>query len=378
MKKIFRFIYVVSILLSACGKEPSPSPAICSAADYSDHPRHAFLTERVREFREKNHAPGCIVAVRSGSEPAWIGAEGMADLETASPMYTCTPFRTGSITKVFMAVLVLQLAEQQKLGLDDKLQQLLPETQGRIPDADKITLRQLLNHTSGIIDPKNDNSAYQLAIVNNPDHIGSMDISARLEKYVYGRKLKFSPGSSAYYSNAGYWLIGKILERASQQSLQTLFENQISIPLGLGSTYYEKRNDKDLARGYAYTGGKLTDVTAWDRADGDGDPSSGVISNAPDLLRFGEALFGGELISAASLAEMCDIVKLPSCPDGNCEYGLGLETWTTEKYQGFGKNGSSSGVDANWICFPSENCFIIIFVNRGDGNDKSFTDLLPA
>jgi len=116
-------------------------------------------------------------------------------------------------------------------------------------------------------------------------------------------------------------------------------------------------------------------VTIWDRADSDGDPSAGVISDARDLLLFGEALFTGHLVSDTSLALMKTTTSFPSC-GGDCGYGLGIESWHTGQNSGFGKNGSSIGVDANLIYFPEQQKTIVIFSNFGGGNDKSIIDTL--
>jgi D-alanyl-D-alanine carboxypeptidase len=118
--------------------------------------------------------------------------------------------------------------------------------------------------------------------------------------------------------------------------------------------------------------GNLTDVTQWDKADGDGDPSSGIISTAADLYKFSESLFLGRLILKKSLREMLQPTKFPNCPNSICEYGLGIETWNQEGVVGYGKNGSSIGYEANWIYFPGKGTTVITFANKGGGTDKGF------
>lgn len=113
----------------------------------------------------------------------------------------------------------------------------------------------------------------------------------------------------------------------------------------------------------------------WDRADSDGDPAAGLVSNAHDLLVFGEALFTGNLVSDSSLALMKETTSFPSC-NGDCGYGLGIESWQTAEHSGYGKNGSSLGVDANLIFFPDQSTTIVIFSNYGGGNNKDVIDLL--
>jgi D-alanyl-D-alanine carboxypeptidase len=108
------------------------------------------------------------------------------------------------------------------------------------------------------------------------------------------------------------------------------------------------------------------------KADGDGDPSSGIISTAADLFKFSERLFSGKLITKKSLQEMLQNTKLSNCQDGECEYRLDIETWNQGRVKGYGKNGSSIGYEANWIYFPEKKITVITFANKGGGTNKGF------
>ncbi len=119
----------------------------------------------------------------------------------------------------------------------------------------------------------------------------------------------------------------------------------------------------------------MVDVTKWDKADSDGDPAAGLISTAIDLLLFGEALFTDQLLAKSSLQLMTRIGQFPVCAP-HCDYGLGIEAWHTNSFQGYGKNGSSIGVDANLICFPEQKKTVVIFTNLGKSSDKWFIDNL--
>jgi len=117
------------------------------------------------------------------------------------------------------------------------------------------------------------------------------------------------------------------------------------------------------------------DVTRYDRADSNNDPAGGIVSTADDLIRFGEALFGGQLISAASLAEMKQVSTYPGGQSPEFVYGLGIEVWeTAEGRMGYGKNGTLTGVDANWIHFEDSSTSVVIFTNYGLGSNKDFID----
>jgi D-alanyl-D-alanine carboxypeptidase len=212
-------------------------------------------------------------------------------------------------------------------------------------------------------------------LINNPDYISGMDYKSRLEHYVYDKPLMHVPGTESYYSNAGYWVLALIIEKITGKSIAENIEERITAPLNLSSTYLSKQDDRNIARGYNYSGNLMKDVTMWDRADSNGDPAAGLISTAHDLLLFGEALFTGNLVSDSSLALMKETTSFPSC-NGDCGYGLGIERWQTAEHAGYGKNGSSLGVDANVIFFPDQSTTIVIFSNYGGGNNKEVIDRL--
>lgn len=344
------------------------------ANHYLFHPQDSFYRKELIQYKDSNHLPGAIIAIKKPGQPLWIGAAGKSNIDQQIDIQESTPFRIGSITKVFIAVVALKLQEQGKLKLEDKLTDHLPELKDKIPHSSQITIRMLLNHSSGIWDPKNDDSSYLQYITNFPEQMDSMNVDARLQKYVYGKSLFFTPGTQSRYSNTGYWLVGKIIEKVTGKSIQQVLHAIIFQPLQMKSSYYEEKPNEKLAHGYFVVEGNLTDVTQWDKADGDGDPSSGIISTASDLFKFGEALFSGNLITKKSLQEMLQNTKFSNCPGGQCEYGLGIETWNQGGVKGYGKNGTSIGYEANWIYFPGKNTTVITFANKCGGTHKEFMD----
>lgn len=372
---ILPFVFI-TLLFYGCSQEEIPAPpASTCTADYTDHPHHAAYSDALAEYVSHSSAPGSVIGVKRDQYPEWIGAEGISNLEHNTPMEVCTPFRTGSVTKMFTAVIVMQLYDEHQLDLSATVAELLPAVKGHIPEVETMTVEHLLNHTSGLRQPTDDDVSYQLTVINNPAYIGSLDARERLEKYIYGKSLMNVPGQGSYYSNAGYWLLQWIIEDLTGKSLQQNIQERIVSTLGLEHTYLEKRAEAGVSRGYNFSGQPLKDVTIWDMADSDGDPAAGVISTARDLLLFGEALFTGQLVSDTSLARMKVITSFPSC-GGDCGFGLGFETWETGQHSGYGKNGSSLGVDANLIYFPEEETTVVIFSNFGGGNDKSVIDTI--
>mgnify|MGYP001275684909 CR=1 FL=1 len=360
----------------SCQQEEIPLPdySPCSAR-YTNHPQHQQYSQLLHTYQEQTAAPGSIVGVKQIGQAPWVGAAGYSNLAHQSAMDACTPFRIGSVTKLFTATVVLKLAEAGLLGLDDKITTHLPGLRGQLPRADEITIRQLLNHTSGLGHPTDDDINYQLGLINNPGYFADLTTRQRLQQFIYGKPLKHLPGSSTYYSNAGYWVLEWMVEAATDKPFAENLQEQVFVPLGLVDTYLARRADPNVARGYNRSGNRIYDVTRWDAADGDGDPAAGIISTAADLLTFGQALFDGRLLSAPSLEAMTTIAEAPGCDD--CGYGLGIELWKVGPFSGYGMNGSSLGVDANLIYFPDRQMAVVLFSNYGGGNRKDvIEDLL--
>lgn len=373
-----RIIFIFSLLLAACSNEVIvPVPPLQENISYESHPKNQMYETSLRNYRDATNSPGSVLLIHRPAEELWIGAVGKSNLAHNTSMNTNSQFRTGSVTKMFTAVVIMKLIEQGKFTLEDKLANLLPSVNGKIPDADQITIRHLLGHLSGIIDPPNESLRYQADIINNPTDMYTMSLDETLEIYVYGKDLHFTPGTSYSYSNTNYWLLGKIAERTTNKTLQMLLEEIILVPLGLTSTYIEKRDDRNVTRGYAdlYNNGILMDVTLWDKAEGDGEADGGLISTAEDLYRFMNGLFHGELVTLASLEEMKKI-QLSSCNTPYCEYGLGLEVWRTDAGTAYGHNGGLVGIEANVLFYENTGGISVLYKNNGNGSDKSWLDPL--
>jgi D-alanyl-D-alanine carboxypeptidase len=238
-------------------------------------------------------------------------------------------FLAYSITKTFTAVLILKLSERDRLSIDDRLVRWFP----RIPQADRITLRQLLNHTSGIPD-YGGLRAYHEAVRSTPSTPWSFE---RFAAETFERGLWFEPGQGWGYSNPGYMLLKAIAEEVTGTSYRALISECIARPLGLRRTFVAE-SIEDLAGLAAGTSTALSpDGSARDVREyyHPGWVSHGVIaSTASDLVHFLDRLFRDELLSPNSLAQMMDLVPLPERDEpaeqdvvsrhGQSSYGLGL------------------------------------------------------
>ncbi|WP_127505803.1 serine hydrolase domain-containing protein [Actinoplanes solisilvae] len=267
--------------------------------------------------------PGYVARIDDGRRVRTTVA-GLADRETGRPLNGREQFEVGSNTKTFMAVLALQLVDRGRLKLDRPVGDYLP---GVVPDGDHITVRMLLNHTSGLFSYTSDPAFFE-RMNEDPQHVYT---ERELLDVAFGHAPNFAPGQGWSYSNTNYTLIGMILQRLTGQSLPDLVERRIAKPLGLDRTYFADPRATHTGRGYAhgyavsFAGAQPvhTDVSEWP-IGGWGGAAGAIISTPEDLARFFEAVLGGELFSRAQLAQMRSTVDIPESFGIKGGYGLGL------------------------------------------------------
>ncbi len=227
---------------------------------------------------------------------------------------------------MFTATVIIQLAEDGVLTLDDPLALWLPEVADQLPYGDQITLRHLLTHTSGLfnvveheaywadlfteMEIDEDTGAVTLACVQRDPH-------DTLARYVYGKDANFEPGARWYYSNTNYTLLGMVIETAAAMPLAEAYRTHIYEPLGMESTFLDCYEDPviDVVHGYTGFGDTMTDLT--ELHESIGWSAGGLVSTAPDLIAFARGLFGGALFDdPESLVAM-------TTPAPGSSYGLG-------------------------------------------------------
>ncbi|MFF3957531.1 serine hydrolase domain-containing protein [Streptomyces sp. NPDC001890] len=260
----------------------------------------------------KDDATAALVRV-SGSGGDWRGSSGVHDLASRRPADPDGRFRAGSVTKVFTAAVVLQLAGEGKLGLDHPVRRYLPDL---IPAAyEDVTVRQLLNHTSGIPsvgsgDGLDDAYAHRFDL-HDP---------VRTVREATSREPDFVPGTQQHYANIGYTVAGLLIERVTGDSYASQVSRRVLEPLHLKDTYFPGADPAIRGphnRGYQLFGtGELRDVTVWGATDAWA--AGDLISTTADLERFTRELFGGRVVRGPLLQEMFTL------PDASVrEYGTG-------------------------------------------------------
>jgi D-alanyl-D-alanine carboxypeptidase len=228
-------------------------------------------------------------------------------------------FRIGSVTKTFVATVVLQLVAEGKLSLDDTVEQRLP---GLVPNGRRITVRQLLNMTAGLYDYLMDGDRTVL----KPYLAGNLTYTwtpRRLVEIAVSHPLKFAPGADWSYCNTCYIVLGLIVERATGHPLATELRRRIFAPLHLRGTTFDvaPRIAGRYAHGYELDGARLVDVSVFSPSVGWA--AGAIVSTADDVARFYRALLGGRLLRADLLRAMETTVDARSVAPG-VRYGLGL------------------------------------------------------
>ena len=276
-------------------------------------------------------SPGAVALLRTPSG-TWHGAAGFSNLSTKTTMRPDDRFWIGSVTKTFLATVVLQLAGEGRLRLDDKVARWFP---GIVPSAGEISVRQLLNHTSGIYDYFRDPT---LMARLSKDRHALLTPRAKIARAA-AHPLDFRPGSSWSYSNTNYLVLGLIVEKVTGHRIGDELERRIFEPLGLDNTTFASgsRAGVDIVRGYNLMEGTPRDATL----DTLGGPwaDGAIVSNTDDLAHFFEALLGGDLLSKDLLGAMEATVPDPY----GGAYGLGISRRAVWCGAAWGHNGGTPG-----------------------------------
>ncbi|MBF9129710.1 beta-lactamase family protein [Plantactinospora sp. S1510] len=297
---------------------PPAASANAGTVTGRDGPAQSGLRAAAGQLVEDGY-PGVIAYGRIGGQQ-WQVAAGVADLATGTPARPGDRFRIGSNTKAFVSTVLLQLVGERRLRLDDPVERWLPGmVRGPGVDGTKISVRQLLNHTSGIWDPTRERSFWA-------PYLDQQDWD-----YVYpprgvvaasvAHPPDFAPGTSWAYSNTNYLLAGFVIEAVTGRDAVTEIQRRIIRPLGLSETSFPVTDPEIHGRhlhGHDLAGRDITRFSpSYDWTAG------AMISTTTDLARFHRALFGGTLLRPAQQRELTTLVTLPDDPSGG--YGLGIQ-----------------------------------------------------
>jgi D-alanyl-D-alanine carboxypeptidase len=302
--------------------------------------------------------PGALLLVAMPGHDTWSSARGLADRDAGAALAPDTRFGAGSITKMFVATVALQLVQEGWLSLDQTVEHWLP---GLVPGGDRIDVRMLMNHTSGLYDYLGEGFVQRM--LNDRGRAWS---PRDLVAVGVSRRPYFAPGAPGrwHYSNTNYVLLGLIVEQVTHHSLAHELRQRIIGPLGLRHTFFEPDEPPDSPAMHGYE--KQRELTAglnMSFAWGAGN----LGSNAADLARFARALFGGELLRPETLAAMQSFVAPGAWDAPNFSYGLGMMQYVLPAAQptlGRGHTGALVGYRVSLWYLPERGITIVAAVNQ--------------
>ena len=297
---------------------------------------------------------GVSVAVVQSDGTLNTARRGSSHYALNQPIKHFHQYRVASISKTFTAALIIRLAEEGYLSLDDRLIYHL-----RIPGLPfetEITIRQLLSHTAGVFDHLNSYVFWEDPY-NTPTKVWTNE---EIFQFAIDEGAYFMPGTGYAYSNTGFYILGAVAEEILQQPLAQIFEEWIFEPLGLDGTFYDDFSSAanpipDLAlseRAYDY---HLSAAAA----------AGAIVSTPTDIARFGQALYGGDFIPPAFRAQMLENL---GAMFGGSNYGLGTRLWFDQGIYHYGHTGSLMGYRGILMYVPEKGVSIAVHTNHEHPN----------
>jgi CubicO group peptidase (beta-lactamase class C family) len=291
-------------------------------------------------FAEKNKAMGSLTIVKDG-KVLYTRAIGYSQINGTEkkPLTAANRFRIASITKTFTAVMILQLVEEGKLKLTDTLDKFFPQ----VPNAQKITILQILSHRSGIPNVRRDQATWKPGAPVTKDEMLALIVKGTPE---------FEPDTKNSYSNSGYFLLGLILERLTGKSYEQALEERINSRIGLKDTYLATGRI-DVNKGEALT--YINTGNDWKQGF-ETDPSIGfqLVSTPGDMAKFIQSLFDLKLISQDSLNQMKTMRD---------DEGLGMVTFTFAGKTFYGDTGGGDNYGA-WLAYQPEDKLAVSYTTN--------------
>jgi D-alanyl-D-alanine carboxypeptidase len=330
------------------------------------------LQQLLDRWRQRADVPAVTLAVDTPGLPLYVDASGTAEHGGGEPVGPNAQFRVASITKLFLATVVLQLVQEGRLRLEDRLGQHVPT----FPAGDQITIRQLLNHTSGVPDYQRTARFGEQLLADRERRWTTDEVVA----LVAGVRPDFAPGTDYLYSNTGYHLLGQVVQAVTGSSWAAEVRRRILDPLQLRQTYiagvepvpggvlpgyFDANNDGDQEN--------IETGRPWTSLESTEGPAGAIISTARDLAVFGGALFRGQLLTPALLQQM--VAEGPHHPR-NSNYGLGVEIARPDyRTTMWGHGGFIPGFQSGLWYFPQHDLVVTVLANDSRANPRDLAEL---
>lgn len=383
---------------SSASASPAPSPTSSAGPSASPAPGQTgvavspTLAKRLQKALDRyataNRLPGTSVTVTWPDGRSWTGTSGYADVKAGRAVTADTLFPIASMSKTFTSALILGLVEDRKLSLDARVSALLPTvrlgTPGKpIPTA--ITVRMLLDHTSGLAD-------YFFGKGIDKDLMAARGATWTADRALtYVGKPLGKPGRSWHYSNTNYLLLGLIAEHVGKAPFATLVRERLLGPAGLKDAYVQvaEKPRGPLALGYYYNSPSraaapvgLADsrrtVVPFTSVITAAGPAGNVASTSADLARWARALYGGSLLTPAMLALAVGDAKATAPYRPYVAYGLGVQVTRIDGHRAYGHSGRFIGVRGELRYLPGPGLAIAVLTNQNGVDLRPLTARLVS
>ena len=363
---------------SSSAPAPVPTPAAPTPSPTPGVPG-VELQARLDTLRKKLAIPGVSVAILWDDGRRWLGASGMADIKARAPMTTGTGFAFASISKTFTAAVILQLVEEGKLKLDQRVAPLLPEF-----DLDpRMTIRQLLDHTSGLPD------YFLNAKIDRPLQADPGATWTVEQAWAYVKKKHPAPGNLWMYSNANYLLLGRLVEEVTGRPLAVEIRERLLDPLGLDTAWYqvvEKPRAKG-AMGYRLrptSGGgvipspvaRRSDVMPFRSVVSAAGGAGSIAGTALDAALWMHAYAAGSVLSPATRRLQLEDVARTKALGARKPYGLGIQAVPVAGHPALGHSGRFLGFRNVARYLTDEGITIAVLTNQGVKDPAKIADAL--
>lgn len=335
------------LLASAVAASPAPSPT--GALD--DRITAAVL--RTVDFRA---VPGAAVGVSRDGKLIYVKGFGKRNIAANQPVNAQTAFEIGSMTKQFTAAEILQLQAAHKLAIDDKLSKYLPS----FPHANDVTLRNLLNQTSGMPDYVTDQLLLSPVVSTEPTHA---ELMARIKG-----PLHFIPGTKWEYSNSNYLALGWVVERVSGVSWEDYTRTHLFAVAHMAHSgfFSDEAKMRNVATGYNRgVDDKSALKVSPPIANGWAGGAGAIVSTIADINAWNDALQNGRIVSFSDYKLMTTPPDLPNKPA--LPYGMGLARDLVDGHVRIWHNGGTGGSHTMNACFPDDHVCVIVFENTAGG-----------
>ena len=350
--KIILLVYVMTCTALAQNNYHKPSSSSLSDMD-----------NEIRKYMLANNIPGGLIAIAKDGKLDFVHTYGKSNVELDVDVARDHVFEIGSISKQFVTAAVMMLVEEGKLKLDDSIHKYLPQLPSEWIG---VTVRQTLNHTSGIPDYEEifTYDIYRLRVT--PEDI---------IKIATSRPMDFEPGTGWYYSNTAFYLASMIVERIDGLPIGKVLKKRIFDPVGMSSTRFADPETiiKGRAEGYwVNKKGDLINRNATETSSTLG--AGGLLSSAVDMAKWDAVLYGNELLSEKSKEIMWTSTILPDGTDMG--YALGWNVKNDRGLKTTSHGGQVAGFVANFSRYTDEGVAVIVFLNRYRVSSEKAKDIV--